>query len=63
MHNNSQLNFLFTFFLLFCPIFSQNGDIPQKFFGAFLYDRSDNLDAYLAAKGKMNTILVAITIN
>jgi len=57
-HNSQQFNFLLIVFLLFCPILAQNV-IPKKFFGAFLYDRSDNLDAYLAAKGKMNTISMA----
>uniref|UniRef100_A0A914CDX8 Uncharacterized protein n=1 Tax=Acrobeloides nanus TaxID=290746 RepID=A0A914CDX8_9BILA len=30
---------------------SNSGIIPEKFLGAWLYENSDNLDAYLAAKG------------
>jgi predicted PurR-regulated permease PerM len=42
---------IFSFFIVFFGLI-QAQDIPQKFFGAFQLDHSDNWDAYLAAKGQ-----------
>uniref|UniRef100_A0A915NWG5 VWFA domain-containing protein n=1 Tax=Meloidogyne floridensis TaxID=298350 RepID=A0A915NWG5_9BILA len=43
----------FSFLFLFCLIYliKSQESIPQKFFGAFQYENSDNWEAYLAAKG------------
>jgi len=46
----------FSFFFLFCLIYliKSQESIPQKFFGAFQYENSDNWEAYLAAKGVLS---------